>query len=116
MSAPSDPESGLREGLASVRSGQNGDLVCLLASGTVLGDRYRLLEPIDTESYLAEDLALHQRVAVREATVSERPGMESWRERVLQLVSARHPNFLNILDWIPEGSIDFVVTECAKGY
>ena len=114
MSAPSDPEAGLREE-ASVPSGQNGGLVCLPASGTVLGDRYRLLEAIDTESYLAEDLALHQRVTVRKATVTERPGMESWRERVLQLVSARHPNFLNILDWIPEGSIDFVVTECAKG-
>ena len=115
MSVPPDPEAGLREGQASVPSGQNGSLVCLPVSGTVLGDRYRLVEAIDTESYLAEDLALHQRVIVRKATVSERPGMESWRERVLQLVSARHPNFLNILDWIPEGSTDFVVTECAKG-
>jgi hypothetical protein len=115
MSAPSDPEAGLREAQTSVPLGQDGGLVRLPAPGTVLGDRYRLLEAIDTESYLAEDLALYQRVTVRKATVSERPGMEGWRERVLQLVSARHPNFLNILDWIPEGSIDFVVTECAKG-
>jgi hypothetical protein len=114
MSAPPDPEAGLRE-QASVSSGQNGNLARLPESGTVLGDRYRLLEAVDPESYLAEDLALHQRVIVRKAIVTERPGMESWRERVLQLVSARHPNFLNILDWIPEGSSDFVVTECPKG-
>jgi hypothetical protein len=82
---------------------------------TVLGDRYRLVEAIDRESYAADDLALHQRVIVRKALLSDRAGTESWRERVLQLASARHPNFLNILDWIRDGAVDFVVTECAKG-
>lgn len=116
MSTSPDPQAGSREDQTSVPSGRNGSLVRLPITGTVLADRYRVVEAIDSESFAADDLALHQRVIVRKAVLNGRPGVESWRERVLQLASARHPSFLNILDWIPEGSIDFVVTERAKGH
>lgn len=115
MSTSPDPQAGLREDQSTVPSGQNGSLVKSPIAGTVLGDRYRVVEAIDPEGLAADDLALHRRVVVRTAMLADRPGTEGWRERVLQLASARHPNFLNIMDWVLDASIDFVITECARG-
>lgn len=116
MSTCPDPQVGSKEDQTNIPLGQNGSLVSSPIAGTVLADRYRLVEAIDQESFAADDLAFHQRVMVRKVVLTGQPGVESWRERILQLASARHPNFLNILDWIPEGSTDFVVTEFARGH
>jgi PEGA domain len=87
-----------------------------LHGGTVLGKRYRVMEAIDSESFTAEDLALCQTVIVRQAVLTGRRDVKSWRQKVRRLASVRHPNFLNILDLILYGSRDLVVTERPLGH
>jgi hypothetical protein len=79
-------------------------------------ERYRVVEAIDSESFTAEDLALCQTVIVRHAVLTGRRDVESWRQRVRRLASLRHPNFLNVLDLILDGSRDLVVTERPLGH
>jgi hypothetical protein len=74
------------------------------------------MEAIDSESFTAEDLVLCQTVLVRQAVLTGRSDVKSWRQRVRRLASVRHPNFLNILDLILYRSRDLVVTERPLGH
>ena len=84
--------------------------------GTVLARRYHILERIDVDSFRAHDLALDQTVTVRQAELTSQRERDSWRQRVRRLASVRHPNFLNVLDLILDGSRDLVVTERPLGH
>jgi hypothetical protein len=87
-----------------------------LHAGNVLGKRYRVVEALDSESFTAEDLALCQTVIVRQAVWTGRRNIESWRQRVRRLAAVRHPNFLNVVDLVLDGSRDLLVTERPLGH
>ena len=76
----------------------------------------KILERIDVDSFRAHDLALDQTVTVRQAKLTSQRERDSWRQRVRRLASVRHPNFLNVLDLILDGSRDLVVTERPLGH
>ena len=74
------------------------------------------MEALDSESFTAEDLALCQTVIVRQAVWTGQRNIESWRQRVRRLAAVRHPNFLNVVDLVLDGSRDLLVTERPLGH
>ncbi|MCP3993230.1 MAG: PASTA domain-containing protein [Actinomycetia bacterium] len=98
------------------RSGSADDAV-----GQILGDRYRLLAPLGSGAsawvYLAEDVLLGRRVAVK----CLRPGLKE-EERFLRRFRAEakaaaalsHPNLLAVYDW-GEAPTPYLVTEVLLG-
>jgi len=84
--------------------------------GTVVARRYKILKRIDFDSFRAHDLALDQTVTVRQVKLISQRERDTWHQRVRRLASVRHPNFLNVLDLILDGSRDLVVTERPLGY
>jgi hypothetical protein len=109
-------KAGSRDSQTNLPADPHGKMAGWLHGGTVLGKRYRVVEAIDSESFTAEDLVLCQTVIVRQAVLTGRRDVKSWRQRVRRLASVRHPNFLNILDLILYGSRDLVVTERPQGH
>jgi hypothetical protein len=98
------------------RSDRDCKMTGLSLVGTVLARRYKILERIDVDSFRAHDLALDQTVTVRQAKPTSQRDRDTWRQRVRRLASVRHPNFLNVLDLILDGSRDLVVTERPLGH
>src|SRR6476659_8608002 len=98
-----DSKAGSWDSQTNLPGDPHGKMAGWLHAGTVLGKRYRVLEAIDSESFTAEDLSLCQTVIVRQAVLTGRRDVKSWRQRVRRLASMRHPNFLNILDLILYG-------------
>jgi hypothetical protein len=101
---------------ANLRSDRDGKMTGSSLVGTVLAKRYKILERIDVDSFRAHDLALDQTVTVRQANLTSERNRDTWRKRVRRLASVRHPNFLNVLDLILDGSRDLVVTERPLGH
>src|SRR5271165_3752527 len=101
---------------ANLRSDRDGKMAGSSLVGRVLAKRYKILERIDVESFRAHDLALDQTVTVRQANLAFERNRDTWRKRVRRLASVRHPNFLNVLDLILDGSRDLVVTERPLGH
>ena len=105
-----------RNDQTNLQSDHDGKMTRPSLVGTVLARRYKILETIDVESFRAHDLALDQTVTVRQAKLTSQRERDSWRQRVRRLASVRHPNFLNVLDLILDGSRDLVVTERPLGH
>jgi hypothetical protein len=101
---------------ANLRSDRDGKMTGSSLVGRVLAKRYKILERIDVDSFRAHDLALDQTVTVRQANLTSERNRDIWRKRVRRLASVRHPNFLNVLDLIRDGSRDLVVTERPLGH
>ena len=105
-----------RNDRTNLRSDRDGKMTGSSLVGTVLARRYQILERIDVDSFRAHDLALDQTVTVRQAKLTSQRERDTWRQRVRRLASVRHPNFLNVLDLILDGSRDLVVTERPLGH
>jgi hypothetical protein len=101
---------------SNLRSDRDGTMSAWSLVGTVLARRYKILERLDARSFRAHDLALDQTVTVRQANLTSERHRDTWRARVRQLASVRHPNFLNVLDLVLDGSRDLVVTERPQGH
>ena len=105
-----------RNDRTNLRSDRDGKMTGSSLVGRVLAKRYKILERIDVDSFRAHDLALDQTVTVRQANLAFERNRDTWRKRVRRLASVRHPNFLNVLDLILDGSRDLVVTERPLGH
>ena len=92
------------------------------AIGVTLGGRYRLLgflgSGASAEVFLAEDLALGRRVAVKRL----RPGLADdagflrrFRAEAQAAAQLSHPNLLAVHDWGEDGDAFFIVTEVLLG-
>jgi hypothetical protein len=84
-------------------------------AGTILADRYKVLETIDIDSYKAHDLELDQTVTVRKVSLTSPDGIDIWHQKVRQLALVRNASFLNVIDVVSEKSSDFVITESPLG-
>jgi hypothetical protein len=84
-------------------------------AGSILADRYKVLETIGVDNYKAHDLALDQTVTVRKALLASPDDSDTWRQKVRQLASVRNACFLNVIDVVAEKSNDFVITESPRG-
>ncbi|NNE96598.1 MAG: PASTA domain-containing protein [Acidimicrobiales bacterium] len=89
--------------------------------GRVLGDRYRLVNPVGTGAsatvYTAEDLSLERRVAVKvlhSALVNDDRFAKRFRNEAKAVAQLAHPRILNLFDWA-EGDDCYLVTELLTG-
>ncbi|MEZ5170840.1 MAG: PASTA domain-containing protein [Acidimicrobiia bacterium] len=89
--------------------------------GTVLTDRYRLRVPIGTGGggrvYLADDIRLRRRVAVKvlHAALAEDAGfLRRFRAEAQLAASLHHPNIMAVYDWGQDG-LPFMVLEYLAG-
>ncbi|MCZ7529124.1 MAG: PASTA domain-containing protein [Acidimicrobiia bacterium] len=89
--------------------------------GTVLADRYRLRVPIGTGGggrvYLADDIRLRRRVAVKvlHAALAEDAGfLRRFRAEAQLAASLHHPNIMAVYDWGNDG-LPFMVLEYLAG-
>jgi hypothetical protein len=104
-----------RKDQTDVRSDRDPKVTGVSVIGTVLANRYKILERMGAESFKAHDLLLDQTVTVSQTIlISERAG-DTWRQKIKQLALVRDPRFLNVLDVISEKSRDFVITERPRG-
>jgi serine/threonine-protein kinase len=90
--------------------------------GRVLGDRYRLLRPLGTGAsahvYVAEDVALRRRVAVKvlhPALAEDQAFGRRFRAEAQVVAALRHPNILRVYDWGTDGGSPYLVTELLEG-
>jgi len=74
--------------------------------GRVLGDRYRLLAPIGTGAsahvFLAEDVALRRRVAVKvlhAALADDESFLRRFRAEAQSAAALNHPHVMRVFDW-----------------
>jgi hypothetical protein len=108
-------ELGSRKDRADFRSDRRVKTSESSLAGTILADRYKVLETIDVDSYKAHDLALDQTVSVRKALLTSPHDNDIWRQKVRQLALVRNASFLNVIDVVSEKSSDFVITESPRG-
>jgi hypothetical protein len=108
-------ELGSRKDQANFRANRGVKTPESSIAGTILADRYRVLETIDVDSYTAHDLALDQTVIVRKALLTSPDDSDIWRQKVRQLALVRNASFLNVIDLVSEKSSDFVITESPRG-
>jgi hypothetical protein len=100
----------------NLQSDHDGKMNALSLVGTVLANRYKILETIGVDSFKAHDLTLDQTVMVRQALQTSQRDGDTWRQKVQQLALVRDLNFLNVLDVIFDKSSDFVITEPVRGH
>ena len=100
---------------ANLRSDGDGKMTESSLVGTVLARRYKILEPIDAESFKAHDLALDQTVRVMRASLASQRTGDTWCQNLHRLALVRNPRFLNVLDVISDKWSDFVITEPLSG-
>ena len=89
--------------------------------GRVLGGRYRLLAPVGTGAsarvYLAEDVTLRRRVAVKilhDALASDESFLRRFRAEAQAAASLNHPHVLGVFDW-GHDAVPYLVTEYLGG-
>ncbi len=90
--------------------------------GRVLGDRYRLLNALGTGAsahvYLAEDVSLHRRVAIKvlhPALASDEAFLRRFRAEARAVAALNHPNVLQVYDWGEEDGQPYLVLEYLAG-
>jgi eukaryotic-like serine/threonine-protein kinase len=89
--------------------------------GRVLGERYRLVSPLGSgtsnEVYLADDVRLHRRVAVKilhPALVEDVRFLQRFRAEARAAAALNHPNIVAVFDWNGEAQ-PYLVTEYMSG-
>ncbi|HEX6419945.1 MAG TPA: protein kinase, partial [Acidimicrobiales bacterium] len=90
--------------------------------GRVLGGRYRLLSPLGSgasaEVYLADDVRLRRRVAVKvlhPALADDEMFLRRFRAEAQSAASLSHPHVLAVFDWSGDDDTPFLVTEYLGG-
>lgn len=90
--------------------------------GTVLKDRYRILEKIGSggmaDVYLADDLLLNRKVAVKvmhENLASDESFVRRFKREAQAAARLNHPNIVSVYDWGSEDSTYFIVMEYITG-
>lgn len=90
--------------------------------GRVLGDRYRLVTALGTGAsahvYLAEDVSLHRRVAIKvlhPALAGDVAFLKRFRAEARAVAALNHPNILQVYDWGEEGGEPYLVLEYLAG-
>jgi serine/threonine-protein kinase len=92
------------------------------ATGSVLGDRYRLVRPLGAGAsatvYLAEDRLLRREVAVkvlRQGLTADDAFLRRFRAEAVAVAAINHPNILSVFDWGEGGGTAWLVTEYLPG-
>jgi serine/threonine protein kinase len=92
-----------------------------IAAGTKLG-RYEILSPLGAggmgEVYLADDLTLHRKVAIkvlRADVINDKDRLKRFEIEALAASSLNHPNILTIHEIGHESDLHFMVTEFVEG-
>jgi serine/threonine protein kinase/beta-lactam-binding protein with PASTA domain len=90
--------------------------------GRVLGDRYRLLRPLGVGAsahvYVAEDVTLRRRVAVKvlhPALAEDGAFLRRFRAEARVVAALRHPHILRVYDWGDDNGCPYLVTELLEG-
>jgi eukaryotic-like serine/threonine-protein kinase len=90
--------------------------------GRVLGDRYRLTRPLgmgaSAHVYVAEDVTLRRRVAVKvlhPSLAGDDGFLRRFRAEAQVVASLRHPNILTVYDWGEDGDSPYLVMELLEG-
>jgi len=90
--------------------------------GRVVGGRYRLLAPLGSgasaEVYLADDVRLRRRVAVKvlhTALADDESFLRRFRAEARAAAALSHPNILAIYDWNGDDKPPYLVTEYLGG-
>jgi serine/threonine-protein kinase len=90
--------------------------------GRVVGGRYRLLAPLGSgasaEVYLADDVRLRRRVAVKvlhTALADDESFLRRFRAEARAAAALSHPNILAIYDWNGDDNPPYLVTEYLGG-
>ena len=90
--------------------------------GRVLGDRYRLITALGTGAsahvYLAEDVSLHRRVAIKvlhPALAADAAFLKRFRAEARAVAALNHPNILQVYDWGEEDGEPYLVLEFLAG-
>ena len=90
--------------------------------GRVLGDRYRLTRPLGTGAsahvYVAEDVTLRRRVAVKllhPGLADDEGFLRRFQAEARVVAGLRHPNILRVYDWGEDDGAPFLVMELLEG-
>jgi serine/threonine-protein kinase len=90
--------------------------------GRVLGDRYRLTRPLGTGAsahvYVAEDVSLRRRVAVKvlhPALAEDEGFLRRFQAEARVVAALRHPNIVRVYDWGEDGGSPYLVMELLEG-
>ncbi|HEV3282514.1 MAG TPA: protein kinase [Acidimicrobiales bacterium] len=90
--------------------------------GRVLGDRYRLLTALGTGAsahvYLADDVSLHRRVAIKvlhPALAGDEAFLRRFEAEARAVAALNHPNILRVYDWGEQGGEPYLVLEYLAG-
>jgi eukaryotic-like serine/threonine-protein kinase len=90
--------------------------------GRVLGGRYRLVTALGTGAsahvYLADDVTLHRRVAIKvlhPALSGDESFLRRFRAEARAVAALNHPNILQVFDWGEEGGEPYLVLEYLAG-
>lgn len=90
--------------------------------GRVLGDRYRLMTALGTGAsahvYLAEDVSLHRRVAIKvlhPALAGDMSFLKRFRAEARAAAALNHPHVLQVYDWGEERGEPYLVLEYLAG-
>jgi beta-lactam-binding protein with PASTA domain/tRNA A-37 threonylcarbamoyl transferase component Bud32 len=90
--------------------------------GRVLGDRYRLTRPLGTGAsahvYVAEDVTLRRRVAVKllhPALADDEAFLRRFQAEARVVAALRHPHIVRVYDWGENDGSPFLVMELLEG-
>jgi eukaryotic-like serine/threonine-protein kinase len=90
--------------------------------GRVLSDRYRLTRPLGTGAsahvYVAEDVSLRRRVAVKllhPALADDKSFLRRFQAEARVVAALRHPHVLRVYDWGNDDGTPFLVMELLEG-
>ncbi len=90
--------------------------------GRVLGGRYRLVTALGTGAsahvYLADDVSLHRRVAIKvlhPALAGDVAFLRRFRAEARAVAALNHPNILQVYDWGEEDGEPYLVLEYLAG-
>ncbi len=90
--------------------------------GRVLGDRYRLRRALGTGAsahvYLADDVSLHRRVAIKvlhPALAGDDAFLRRFEAEARAVAALNHPNILQVYDWGEEHGEPYLVLEYLAG-
>ncbi|MGH9127370.1 MAG: protein kinase domain-containing protein, partial [Acidimicrobiales bacterium] len=90
--------------------------------GRVLGDRYRLTRPLGTGAsahvYVAEDVTLRRRVAVKllhPALAGDEAFLRRFRAEAQVVAALRHSNIVRVYDWGEADGSPYLVMELLEG-
>ncbi|MDP9073019.1 MAG: serine/threonine protein kinase, partial [Actinomycetota bacterium] len=90
--------------------------------GRVLGNRYRLTRPLGTGAsahvYVAEDVTLRRRVAVKvlhPALADDEAFQRRFQAEARVVAALRHPGIVRVYDWGDDGGAPYLVMELLEG-